>query len=73
MDGPEILIPSEVSQVEKDKYRISLVCGILKKKHSNELKTEVQPQMQKMNFWLPGDRGGGGGEVIGRLGVTYMH
>ena len=41
MDGPEILIPSEVSQVEKDKYRISLVCGILKKKHSNELKTEV--------------------------------
>ena len=26
-----------------------------------------------MNFWLPGDRGGGGGEVTGRLGVTYMH
>ena len=26
-----------------------------------------------MNFWLLGDRGGGGGEVIGRLGVTYMH
>ena len=41
MDGPEILIPSEVSQIEKDKYKISLICGILKKKRSNELKTEV--------------------------------
>ena len=37
----ENLIPSEVSQIEKEKYRISLICGILKKKNSNELKTEV--------------------------------
>ena len=37
----EILIPSEVSQIEKEKYMISLICGILKKKNSNELKTEV--------------------------------
>ena len=28
---PEILIPCEVSQAKKDKYMISLICGILKK------------------------------------------
>ena len=29
MDGPEIILLSEVSQTEKDKYHmISLICGI---------------------------------------------
>ena len=28
---PEVIILSEVSQTEKDKYMILLVCGILKK------------------------------------------
>ena len=38
----EIVILSEVSQTEKDKYHISLICGILKK-GTNELiyKTEI--------------------------------
>ena len=44
----EISILSEVSQTEKDKYMISLLCGILKKKKkdTNELiyKTEIDPQ-----------------------------
>ena len=32
MDRPRDIIPSEVSQTEKDKYHmISLICGILKK------------------------------------------
>ena len=34
----EIIILSEVSQVEKDEYyTISFICGILKKKDTNEL------------------------------------
>ena len=44
---PEIVILSEVSQTEKDKYHmISLICGILKK-GANELiyKTEIESQM----------------------------
>ena len=32
----EIIIQSEVSQTEKDKYRISLLCGILKKNDTSE-------------------------------------
>ena len=42
----EILILSEVSQTEKDKYMISLICGILKKA-TNELiyKAEILLQM----------------------------
>ena len=42
----DIIIPSEVSQTEKGKYMISLICGILKKA-KNELiyKTEIELQM----------------------------
>ena len=43
----EIVILSEVSQTEKDKYHmISLICGIYKK-GTNELiyKTEIESQM----------------------------
>ena len=42
----EIVILSEVSQTEKDKYMILLICRILKK-GTNELiyKTEVESQM----------------------------
>ena len=57
----EIIILNEVSQTEKDKYRmISLICGILKKK-TNELiyKTETDSQTQKTNLWLPKGKGGG--------------
>ena len=43
-----IVILSELSQKGKDKYhRISLICGILEKKGTNELtyKTEIDSQM----------------------------
>ena len=51
---PEIIILSEISQTEKDKYHISLICGILKN-DTNELiyKTEIDSQTQKTNLWLP--------------------
>ena len=56
----QIVILSEVSQTEKDKYHmILLICGILKK-GKNELiyETEIELQMQKTNLWLQGVRGG---------------
>ena len=42
----EIVILREVSQAEKDKHMISLICGIYKKR-TNELiyKTEIELQM----------------------------
>ena len=58
----EILILSEVSQSEKDKYHmISLICGILKN-DTNELiyKTEIDSQLKKTNLWLPKGEGGEG-------------
>ena len=49
----EIIILSELNQLEKDKYHmISLVCGILKKKNdTNELiyKIETDSQTLKTN------------------------
>ena len=51
----EIIILSEVSQTEKDKYHmILLICGILKN-DTNELiyKTETDSQTQRTNLWLP--------------------
>ena len=55
----EIIILSEVSQTEKDKYHmISLICGILKY-DTNELiyKTETDSQTSKTNLWLPKGKG----------------
>ena len=58
----EIIILSEISQTEKDKYHmISLTCGILKN-DTDELiyKTEKDPQTWKTNLWLPKGKGGKG-------------
>ena len=58
----EMIIQSEVSQTEKDKYyMISLICGILKN-DTNKLiyKTEIDSQTQKTNLWLPKGKGGEG-------------
>ena len=43
----DIVTLSEVSQTEKDKYHIPLLCGILKKNGTNEsiYETEVESQM----------------------------
>ena len=55
----EIIILSELSQIEKDKYHtISLICGIFKK-DTNVLsyKTEIDSQTQKTNLWLSKGKG----------------
>ena len=46
MDELEIIILSEISQKEKDKYHISSICGIVKNNDTNELiyKTEIDSQ-----------------------------
>ena len=69
----ETIILSEVSHTVKDKYMVLPICGILKKKYTNELidRTETDSQTLK-NLWLP--KGECGGKVqISRLGLTYMH
>ena len=55
----EIVILSEASQIEKEKYCMtSLIFRILKINDTNELiyKTEIDPQTYKMNLWLPGGK-----------------
>ena len=58
--GLEIIILSEVSQTEKDKYMISLIRGIIKNKDTNEFiyNTETDSLTQRMNLWLLGVGGG---------------
>ena len=59
----EIIILSEVSQKEKDKYpMISLACGIC---DTNETiyKTKIDSQTQKTNLWLPKGQWQGEGSV----------
>ena len=46
----EIIILSEVSQTEKDKYYISLICEILKKNDTNELTKQKQTQTFKQMY-----------------------
>ena len=48
----EIVIMSEISQTEKDKYMILLICRILKKKKENGpnkliYETEIKSEMQE--------------------------
>ena len=48
----EIIILSETSETEKDKYRmISLICGIVKKNDTNELiKNRNRPTDRKQTY-----------------------
>ena len=60
----EIITVGEVSQTEKDKYMILLMCGIFKKYDTNDLiyKTEIDPQTQKKKkktYGYQRRRGGG--------------
>ena len=58
----EIVIQSEVSWKEKNKYRvIPLLCGI-QKNGTDELtgKAEIEAQMQRINLQLPRGEGEGG-------------
>ena len=59
----ESVIQSEVSQKEKNEYRIIMViCGI-QKYGTDELigKAEIESQMQRTKLWLPREEWGGGG------------
>ena len=53
---PEIIILSEVNQMQKDKYHmISLMCGILKQGTNEHIyKTDVESQVQKTNLGYQG-------------------
>ena len=57
----EVVILSEVSQTEEDKYHtVLLVYKQDLKNHTNEpiYKTEIESQMWKRNLWLPnGEKG----------------
>ena len=54
----EIIILNEVNQTEKDKYMISLICGIFKNDRNQLIyKTEIESQTQKTNLWLPKGKG----------------
>ena len=56
----EIIILSEVSQKEKDKYHMMLlICGI-QKNDTNELIYKTDSQTQKANLWLPKGKWGEG-------------
>ena len=58
----DIIILSEESQTEKDKYHIiSLICGILKKKGTNELisKIETHRHRKQTYSYQRGKRDGG--------------
>ena len=63
----EIIILSEVSQTEKDKYHmISLVCVESKKMIQINLYTKhIDPKTQKTNLWLPEGKGGGMNQEFG--------
>ena len=66
----EIIILSEVSQTEKDKYHdVTYMQNLKKKNDTNELiyKTEIDSQTQKTNLRLPNRDGGGGGDKLGVL------
>ena len=57
----EIIILSEVSQTEKDKYHmISHMWNLIYDTNELIYKTETDSQTQKTNLWLPKGKGGGG-------------
>ena len=56
----DTVIQSEASQNEKNKYCISLICGI-QKTDADELicKAEIETQIQRTNIWIQRGEGGG--------------
>ena len=73
----ETVIQSEVSQKEKNKYRILMhICGIQKNGTDEPVcKAEIETQMQRtksMDKWGKWGRVGGGG-LNWEIGLTYIH
>ena len=61
----ETVIQSEVSQEEKNKYRIlTHICGTQKNGTEEPVcRAEIETQMQRTNVWTSrGESGGGGGD-----------
>ena len=58
----ETVIHSEVSQKEKNKYRIlTHICGIQKNGTDESVcRAEIETQMQRTNVWTPWGESGGG-------------
>ena len=65
VDGPRDCIQNEVSQKEKDKYRIlTHICGIQKNGTDEPVcKAEIETQMQRTNVWTPRGESGWGHEL----------
>ena len=63
----ETVIQSEVSQKEKNKYRILMhICGIQKNGTDEpDCKAEIETQMQRTNVWTPMGKSGGGWDELG--------
>ena len=68
----EIIILSKPDRERQISYAIAYKQN-LKENDTNELiyKTEIDPQPQKTNLWLPKGKGGEG--LIRSLGLTYTH
>ena len=70
----ETVIQSEVSQKEKNKYRIlTHVCGIQKNGTDEPVcRAEIETQMQRTNVWTPKGESGrvrGGGVMNWEIGI----
>ena len=71
----ETVIQSEVSQKEKNKYRILMhICGTWKNGTDEPVcRAEIETQMQRTNVWTPsGENGGGvggGGGMNWEIGI----
>ena len=69
----EAVIQSEVSQKEKNKYRILTHIRGTQKNGTDELvcRAEIETQMQRTNIWTPSGEssGGGGGGMNWEIGI----
>ena len=53
MNGPRDYHTKEVSQKEKDKYMMLLICGIKKKYKLIYIKNQNRPTDIETNLWVP--------------------
>ena len=69
VDGPRDCDASEVSQKEKNKYRILMHIWGIQKNGADEpvCKAEIETQMQRTNVWTPREESMWGEGVGGRM------
>ena len=58
----QTIMPSKISQTQKDKYRIILLICHIQKNGTDELicKAEIETQTQRKDLWIPGGEEGVG-------------